>query len=235
MPKTGNWGNKVIQVLKKNDDLPKRDKRKCRYYRKEDSYCVAKSRRCSESTYCDIYDVDTVRFPNERRKVVSSESSAVVTEASRVVKCCPIKPKLDFKGTRYINFEDIYVDNASFKAPNTKKVEDMVKYYEDHGELDRPIYVSCDNKQYYLKDKYLRYYTARKLGLKSIAAKIDDGAGNKLDNALRTPGNIVRFSSGEIGVVIAADLMCVTLKKENGNEIKMGIDYCIENNILTIK
>ena len=86
-----------------------------------------------------------------------------------------------------------------------------------------------------MKDKYLRYYTARKLGLKSIAAKIDDGAGNKLDNALRTPGNIVRFSSGEIGVVIAADLMCVTLKKENGNEIKMSIDYCIENNILTIK
>ena len=85
-----------------------------------------------------------------------------------------------------------------------------------------------------LKDKYLRLYTAKKLGLKTVAAKIDDDNGNQLDNAIRKPGTLLKMNAKTSVTVIKADIDKVVVRKNDGTELELDIEYCINKNILSL-
>ena len=232
MSKTGEWGDKTIVYLKKKDNLPKRDKRKCRFYRSADNYCLIKARICTSSTYCKSYSVDTNRFPEEKVQKISNNS--VCKNTNETIKYTSIKPKLYFTGIKYIDVDLIYVDRRVFSKPEKVKVQNLIDFYNKNGKLDKPVFVSCDGNQYCLKDKYLRLYTAKKLGLKTVAAKIDDDNGNQLDNAIRKPGTLLKMNAKTSVTVIKADIDKVVVRKNDGTELELDIEYCINKNILSL-
>ena len=39
----------------------------------------------------------------------------------------------------------------------------LMKYYEEHKKLDKPVLVKIKNGRYKLKDNFLQYYVAKKL------------------------------------------------------------------------
>lgn len=55
------------------------------------------------------------------------------------------------------------------KLPLPKKVNEIVRYYQSTGNLDKPITVSKTKEGLTLKDGYARYIAAKELGLKNIS------------------------------------------------------------------
>ena len=109
----------------------------------------------------------------------------------------------------------------------------MIEYYRKNGHLDKPVIVSIQKDSYLLEDKYLRYYVAKKLGLKTILAKIGTLQESKSEDKLRKKGmKIVHKTYGK-GTVIDADETHTTICFENDKEVKLNISTCIENKLIS--
>lgn len=54
-----------------------------------------------------------------------------------------------------IPLADVMVDRYKFKLPAKEKIEAVKQYYNEHGEMDKPVSVSCHGDKYMLEDKYL--------------------------------------------------------------------------------
>ena len=135
----------------------KRNKSRCIYFshiKGRDGYCSIKCCRCTGSSHCDQY----------------KESSL-----GGQVTCANVPPRIEkpraFQGIKKIKMSDISLGNKKWGKPSRKKIEDLLDYYLEHGELDKPILVSCKGDKYVLEDKYLRWYVANELGLKEIDAQ----------------------------------------------------------------
>ena len=109
----------------------------------------------------------------------------------------------------------------------------MLAYYQKHGVLDKPILVSSSDNKYILEDKYLRYYVAKKLGLKQIDAQYGLFC-NELEEALRTVGTKVLhqgtngFTGNGIGIVSKVSLDRLYVVFESGEEISFCFPDCIK-------
>lgn len=87
--------------------------------------------------------------------------------------------KLSFHATKAkpvrIPLSAIIIPDDFMKTPPKKvKVEKVEEYYTKYGKLDKPIVVVWRKGNYELRDKYLRYYVAKKLGLEEIDAYVRD-------------------------------------------------------------
>ena len=147
--------------------------------------------------------------------------------------CISPKPVKHFDGIKEISTELITVNHSKAKKPKQEKVAALIEYYRNNGRLDKPIIVSIQDDSYLLEDKYLRYYVAKKLGLKTILAKMGTLQESKNEDKLRKIGmKIVHKTYGK-GTVIDANEAYTTVRFENGKEVKLGIFTCIENKLIS--
>ncbi|RHR02165.1 hypothetical protein DWX64_12725 [Clostridium sp. AF20-17LB] len=69
-----------------------------------------------------------------------------------------------FSGIESIRLKEIVVtENYKQWKPDPYELEKLMKYYEEHKKLDKPVLVKIKNGRYKLKDNFLQYYVAKKL------------------------------------------------------------------------
>lgn len=100
----------------------------------------------------------------------------------------------------------------------------MEDFFKKHGYLDKPIVVSSKTNYYELEDKYLRYFVAKRLGLKEIPAEMGSNDEVKIYDQLRTIGTLVWLKkTSEVGEVIDFDLEKVKIRLDSGKDISYNI------------
>jgi len=73
-----------------------------------------------------------------------------------------------------IRFKEIVVtENYKQWKPDPYELEKLMKYYEEHKKLDKPVLVKIKNGRYKLKDNFLQYYVAKKLHKTWVKATMD--------------------------------------------------------------
>lgn len=132
-----------IETLHKKEEDPKRNKNWCVYYFKEQHYCLKEHVFCLGSAHCKSYKVKP-EFEKVAPKIESKEEKQEI--------CVEV-----FEGIKQLPISLINV-TYNFAPPSEKKIEKTIQYFKEHGELDKPILVSCNGKKYKLEDQYLRYY-----------------------------------------------------------------------------
>lgn len=203
-----------VERMTRQEGDPRRHKSRCVYYASKSKTCDYRNGTCIGSAHCMNYK-ERVHEAVQRENTISPN---------------PIK---HFEGIKEIPIELVTVNPLKTKTPRQDKVDTLIEYYRNNGCLDKPIIVSIQEGSYLLEDKYLRYYVAKKLGLKSIAARIGTFLESKDEDKLRKKGTKVLHMKYGKGIVIAADDAYTTVRFENGREIKLSISTCIENKLVS--
>ena len=139
----------------------------------------------------------------------------------------------EFEGVGSIPFDYIKVLKAS--RPQTEKVDSLIEYYKKNRHLDKPITVSCQNGEYVLEDKFLRYYVARELGLKFIDCEIGTRKDNKEKDKLRTLNTMIYDSNeNDNGIVVDVTLSCIKIKFSSGIEKWYDINRYYKSGVVSI-
>lgn len=196
-------------VREEGDD--RRHRSRCTYYRgKADSYCSFFCGRCRGAAHCEQY--------KEKESVQQQET------------CMPINPAKNkilepFEGVKTLNIKDVHVsDKFNSTLPKELKIKELEDFFKKHGYLDKPIFVSCKSSYYELEDKYLRYYVAKRLGLKEIPAEMGSKDEVKIYDRLRTIGTLVWIKkTSEVGEVIDFNLEKVKIRLDSGKELSYDI------------
>lgn len=81
-----------------------------------------------------------------------------------------------YSDVRYIPIKKISLKEMPYRKPSFAKIKQIVDYYKEHREMDKPVVVSAKDNGFLLEDKYLRYYVAQRLQLKGIPAIVVDAA-----------------------------------------------------------
>lgn len=231
MPKTGEYGgNMLIEHLRNTDGYSKRSRNKCRHYRKVDDYCLNYERNCTNVAHCMAYDDS----PMGKGSVVS-KSDKMIKEVKMLAFDKPSPNRIkEFENMMLIPLTKLCVNKSEFIEPSIEEMNVVVDYFNEHGELDKPIFVSCCGETYRVEDGYLQYRVAEELELIAIKAKMDDGKGNLLDHALRTHGESLSFHLGGNVKVVAYDIDTALLQKDDGKIVKMDIEYCIKKRLVSL-
>jgi len=111
------------------------------------------------------------RLHGEKQTIVNNQNTEKARKANEIINDhTPIKDNNVIK----IKMSEIIVDEDKFHTPPyIGKVNALMKYYQKHKALDKPIIVIKSEDKYLLEDKYLRYYVAKKLGLPTIDAIVE--------------------------------------------------------------
>jgi hypothetical protein len=131
-----------------------------------------------------------------------------------------------------IDIQDVEVPSGKMETPNQCKINNLVNYYNEHHELDKPIVVSCSGNKYLLEDKYLRYYVAKQLGLKHILATMN--IFRPEDFLRRIGAKLWHTKLSEPMTVISATEDRITVQRRNGKPMTLDINDCIKNSTLKI-
>lgn len=201
-----------VEKMVRQEGDARRHKSRCIFYRKSDSYCPKVVGKCRGAAHCNYYE--------EHNQM----------EAAICYQECEVD---EFKGVKMIFMSDIKV-KKHFHLPSKEKIDTVFEYYKEHGELDKPIVVSCHGNWYYLEDKYLRYYVAQQLGLKKIPAKIGDYKEVKLENRIRKLGTKVTHTKYGEGKVVDVSDKNITILFEAGNEVSFNIEMCIKKKFIEL-
>ena len=203
-----------VECMTRQEGDPKRHKSRCIYY-------IAKSKSCERRNGICIGSAHCMDYKEKIHEAIQDEN---------IISTNLIK---HFDGIKEIPIELIAVKHSKIKKPKQEKVDTLIEYYRNNGRLDKPIIVSIQDDSYLLEDKYLRYYVAKKLGLKTILAKMGTLQESKNEDKLRKIGmKIVHKTYGK-GTVIDANEAYTTVRFENGKEVKLGIFTCIENKLIS--
>lgn len=205
-----------VERFERKEDDPRRHRTRCRYYVSQSKHCTYRCGVCIGSAHCSHYDEKV------EQQVVEQQEKVMQT----------LKP---FSGVKEIDLNLIEVDLSKAETPKKSKVDKLIQFYNQHGTLDKPIIVSIRGDKFILKDKYLRYYVAKELGLKKILAEMSTKSEIKIEDQLRKTGTKVRHQKYGEGVVIAVDLSYVTVRFEDGKEKKFDIALTIKNKYLFIQ
>lgn len=140
----------------------------------------------------------------------------------------------EFEGVREMPFGYVKVLKAS--KPKQEKVEALIEFYRTNHKLDKPITVSCQNGEFILEDKFLRYYVARELGLQFVPCEIGTRKENKEKDKLRTLGAVIYDSNeNDTGVVEDVTLSSVRVKFSSGAEKWYDINSYYRSGVVSIK
>ena len=205
-----------VEKFTRQEDDPRRHRSRCIHYDSDSKHCSYRCGQCVGSAHCSHYKekvVATVNPTPQEKPTVSME----------------------FAGVKEIPMSQVVIDYSKAKEPTKSKVDGLVAYYRKNGSLDKPIIVSVQGDKYQLEDKYLRYYVAKKLGLKSIPAKIGTFRESKAEDKLRKVGTKVRHQKFGNGTVVEATLTHTTIRFENEKEMKFDISMCLEKKYLTFQ
>lgn len=134
----------------------RRHRSRCIYYNKHEKHCSKYYSTCYGASHCPYYEVEE-KEQYEVKKVQSKSK----------------EQKKSFVGIKVVPIEEVVVGRR-FQTPSQKKIDEIIDYYERYGKLDKPVIVSCSGDKYLLQDKYLRYYVAKKIGLKRIPIKMNE-------------------------------------------------------------
>lgn len=202
---------------------PRRHRSRCVYYTKETRHCSKRVSTCAGAAHCPYYEE------------YDSEPAA----PPPMPKPEPAKPRKtetasEFDGIKMIPMSLIDMGKIHFHAPDPKKVREVEAHYQKHGKLDKPVVVSVENGRYYLEDKYLRYFVAKKLGLTMIPARMGSYRDKNIDELIRKTGQMVVHKHFGKGHVKECTLENVVIVFESGKTITFQIKACIEGKIITI-
>lgn len=203
-----------VERMTRQEGDPRRHKSRCIYYASKSKSCDYNNGACIGSAHCMKY----------KERIVEEKQSEIVNSPN------PVK---HFDGIKEISIDLITVNPSIAKKPKQEKVDALIEYYRNNGSLDKPIIVSIQDDLYLLEDKYLRYYVAKEIGLKSIAAKIGTFQESKYEDKLRKKGTKLVHKKYGKGIVIDADNAHTTVHFENGMEVKLSISTCIENELVS--
>ena len=205
-------------VRREGDD--RRHRTRCKYYKKDsDKYCKYYCGKCRGAAHCSHY-IEEKTAPQEEIQVSTNKKN---------------KPE-SFDDIRSINMGDIIIPSYLRKtSPTPKKLNNIIEYFRENGELDKPIVVDIKNDKYILKDKYLRYCAAKTLGLCKIPAEMGTKEEIKNRDALREMGCLVwNQKMGEVGQVNKITLKTVRVKYDSGAEISYDIHKCLSSGTIKL-
>lgn len=203
-----------VERMTRQEGDPRRHKSRCIYYASKSKSCDYRNGACIGSAHC-------MNYKEKINKSIQSEEAVVP------------KPVRDFDGVKELSIELISVNHSKAPKPKQEKVDALIEYYRKNGRLDKPIIVSIQDDAYLLEDKYLRYYVAKELRLKTIPAKMGTLQESKDEDKLRKKGMKVVHKTYGKGIVIDADEAHTTVRFENGKEVKLDIFTCIENKLIS--
>lgn len=216
MSKTGSWGDKSIIYLHSNDE--RRNRRNCVNYRHNDGYCEIYYSKCLGSTHCKFYKTNAA-------KVIRS------TPSTQPLNNEPTQNSIQkFEGVQIIDIQDIRLPRKSLTPPSPKKIDKLIKYYQENGVLDKPIVVHCGTDKYILHDRYLRYYVAKMLGITKIHARISN-ENDIFDKLLRVKDTKIRHKIYGIVYTENSDMRFVTLRDTNKVLHRVDIEISLKNNM----
>lgn len=206
------------KMLRKEGD-PRRHRSMCIYFEKESEYCEKRFMKCVGSAHCDYY------CTSRKRVRATRSDSSPKKKVSR-----PARP---FQGIKMIARKDIYLGESQYKEPSHQKIKKLIEYYEKHGTMDEPVVVVCQDDKYLLKDKYLRYYVAEKLGLEKIPAQMEIEEKQNTTGAYTVGRRIHHINIGT-GTIVKRKLDVVEIKFDSGAVMNFDIQICSEGNIITL-
>lgn len=206
-----------VERFEREEGDARRHRSRCKYYGgKPDGHCRFFNGRCHGTAHCRYYDETAERKESTMPK-------------GRFVGVREI-PKSAFTGIQLIQMKDIEL-NSKFenKQPKKNKIDDCIKYYREHGELDKPVVISCSGSKYRLEDKYLRYVAAKQLCLKEIPAEMGAIEELKQRDKLRSVGSLVWIKkSDEVGEVVDATMKKTKIRTDSGKVSTFDILKCLE-------
>ena len=132
-------------------------------------------KRCIQDEKCAFYIAATEKLSaSEKNEIETDIKNAEIylrnSENEKHKKDIKAQPEY-FEGIRSIPINQIEIPPCFKKnRPAEKKIDALLEYYEEHGQLDKPVTVVFRNGKYVLKDKFLRYYVGKILKLKEIDA-----------------------------------------------------------------
>lgn len=195
---------------------PRRHRSRCVNYDSKTKHCSYMCGQCVGAAHCSHYKEQVVAQPNPTVKPQG-------------------QPRMEFSGVKEILMSQVKINPDKAKKPGKEKVDNLIAYYRQNGKLDKPIVVSIQGDKYLLEDKYLRYYVAKQLNLKTIPAKIGTFKQSSADDRLHKVGTKVTHKTFGKGVVTDSDGSTTTIKFENGKEMKFNIEMCVQNGFITFR
>lgn len=203
-----------VEKMVRQEGDSRRHRSRCIYYNKKESHCSKVVGKCVGAAHCSYYD----EYQAQEK---------VITEVNN------IDVKVDFTGVKMIKVSDIELCKK-YKEPDKEKVVKVVRYYKEHGELDKPISVSCYGDKYKLEDKYLRYFVAKQLGLDEVSARISTEKENKLEDKIRVVGTKVIHNKFGGGVIAAVKDNKIDIMFDSGKKIEFSIEICVKKEVISI-
>lgn len=192
----------------------RRHRSRCIHYNKNNSYCSEVVGKCVGAAHCSYYK--ECHAQHEKMSEVSN-----------------VEAKVNFKSVRMIKVSDIELC-GKYKLPAKEKISAVISYYREHGELDKPISVSCHGDKYKLEDKYLRFCVTKQLGLKEVPAKISTEKENKLEYKIRIVGTKVKHSKFGEGKIRSTTDDKVEILFNTGKTVEFSIEICVKKELLTV-
>ena len=206
------------EMLHAKEGDPHRHPAKCVHYLKAQKECSKLKCACKSAAHCEYYVADGSKEDAQHQSHKGNQGTRSVP----------------FSGLKYIPLAEVQADETKFKTPSAQKVDELMAYYAEYKELDKPIVVSCVKGRYILHDKYLRYYVAQKLGLKMIPAIMKNATYRKISDVLRQKGTRVIHKTFGKGTIIDATLENIEILFDTGESSVFKIYVCIENNVLVV-
>lgn len=204
-------GTTHVTYLHKKDE--RRSKFHCKHLRIGNS-CPFRG-KCIGSAHCFYY---------EEKEQNSSQNK----RTNRPLP--PTNMAHPFSGTKELSITDIIIDDKYLKStPNPQKVQKLLDYYNEHQQLNAPIQVVCAKDKYRLKDKYIRYYVAKQLGLTTIPAIYYVKPLSVFGQGAR----VVHKKYG-VGSVTQSDSLHIHIRFDSGIEKDFEKRICAEQNLLTL-
>lgn len=186
-----------------------RSKYKCINYRKDGSCGYV--RKCKGASQCTYYEEENL---NDRNK------SNMGMRKSNI----KVEP---FSGIRVVPIELLHRGH-DMRPPKSGRLNVAIDYYEKNHCFDKPVYVEIENGKYYIKDKYLRYCAAKKLGLKEIQIRFGGKKQSKYDDSIIRIGARVRHDRWGNGTVKKANFDKMEITFDSGKVITFVTLLCID-------
>ncbi len=187
-----------IGFVKKDEWDPRRHKARCIYH-DADGICHQGRmgcfmRKCPGSAHCKYY-AETESMAEEvhlRTRSVEEERAeqmenflfsgqAEIQHERQQPKTNAMQPHNEaericarFAGIESIPLKEIVTTNAYRQwKPNPDELDKLMKFYEEHKKMDKPILVKIRDGHYTLEDNFLQYYASLKLRKKWIKSTMD--------------------------------------------------------------
>lgn len=203
---------------KEGDD--RRHRARCVFYIKKDNYCRKRYGVCKGSAHCSFYKESDVDNTDQEGNDSSSEKNPI-PEFSKV-----------FAGVKEIPLDQIKV--YTLHGHPRDDVQKIIDHFHENGTFRSPVVVTYHEEDglYWLEDKYLTYFVAQKLNLKTVPAKIQKGISKTKGKEIFPVRSTVYHPVFGEGQVKNIGSNLIKVQFSDGETRKFALDICIEKNLL---